>query len=543
MVEYSVGIVTAYGSAKRAGYTGTYEDFCRQQAQYAQNAFAVEQAKETAVSASQSADQAKQDAQTASTTAQSASQSAQGSAQLAGQSAQDAQTAESNAQTHAQSASASAGSAQQSAQSAQAVLESIPEDYSDLSEDVDQLKADLDDKSPIITDNITTTAINKSVLTFGGNYYPSTTGVKTELSTQYWYEALALTDFQLWKDESFTYTSAMVAIYNNGEATSDNFVARYRKSSSEDTLPTSNNKLSITKGQLLVISCSNDAEFTFVSNGFPTGKSVFKNNVLLSGEQLAEVQDKMQVVCGTNAYNIKYGDLNIALAYTSRENTRAELWNFNGITKGAYTVLTAGTDIVGVVKEDGESDYMGGVHGDETNEEFHILADGVPVTQDVYCDRVDILMVSTLTRVSTGDSVLKRYVHIVINRNVIEIETTFKCLVDNFSVYSACAGGMWAYYEADKTFAMSNIGELVGTGSVGVKIQEDHALYTATAFLQSATVTCENLIGSNVDGTLGQAYYYGNESNPRMKLYLGMLKNVTWNAGDYWKGKSRYTIY
>lgn len=141
---YSAGIVTAYGAAKRAGYQGTYEDFCRQQAQYAQNASAVEQAKQTAVSASQSANQAKQDAQTASNTAQQSAQDAQGSAQSAGQSAQDAQTAKNNAQTYAQSASQSAGSAQQSAQSAQTVLESIPEDYSDLSEDVDQLKADLD---------------------------------------------------------------------------------------------------------------------------------------------------------------------------------------------------------------------------------------------------------------------------------------------------------------------------------------------------------------------------------------------------------------
>ena len=145
MIEYSAGIVTAYGSAKRAGYTGTYEDFCRQQAQYADNASAVEQAKQTAISASQSADQAKQDAQTASTTAQQSAQSAQGSAQSAGQSAQDAQTSKNNAQTYAQSASASAGSAQQSAQTAQAVLESIPEDYSELSSNVVQLKADLED--------------------------------------------------------------------------------------------------------------------------------------------------------------------------------------------------------------------------------------------------------------------------------------------------------------------------------------------------------------------------------------------------------------
>lgn len=43
---YNAGIVTAYGAAVRGGYTGTYEEFCRQQAGYAQSAAAVEQAKE-----------------------------------------------------------------------------------------------------------------------------------------------------------------------------------------------------------------------------------------------------------------------------------------------------------------------------------------------------------------------------------------------------------------------------------------------------------------------------------------------------------------
>ena len=43
---YNAGIVTAYGAAVRGGYTGTYEQFCQQQANYAQSAAAVEQAKE-----------------------------------------------------------------------------------------------------------------------------------------------------------------------------------------------------------------------------------------------------------------------------------------------------------------------------------------------------------------------------------------------------------------------------------------------------------------------------------------------------------------
>lgn len=53
--SYNAGIVTAYGAAVRGGYTGTYEQFCAQQANYAQTAAAVEQAKTDAQAAAQRA--------------------------------------------------------------------------------------------------------------------------------------------------------------------------------------------------------------------------------------------------------------------------------------------------------------------------------------------------------------------------------------------------------------------------------------------------------------------------------------------------------
>lgn len=160
MVEYSAGIVTAYGAAVRGGYKGTYEEFCRQQAQYADNAEAVEQAKQTAVSNAQVAYSAAQTAGQANTQAQAASTAAQSASQLAGQSAQDAQTAESNASTHAQNAASAAGSAQASAAAAQAVKDSIPSDYTELSSDVDQLKADLDNVNDVFD-------IQKNLTKFG----------------------------------------------------------------------------------------------------------------------------------------------------------------------------------------------------------------------------------------------------------------------------------------------------------------------------------------------------------------------------------------
>lgn len=46
--QYDAGIATAYGAAKRGGYTGTYAQFCTEQAHFAENAQAVAQAVETA---------------------------------------------------------------------------------------------------------------------------------------------------------------------------------------------------------------------------------------------------------------------------------------------------------------------------------------------------------------------------------------------------------------------------------------------------------------------------------------------------------------
>lgn len=182
---YSAGIVTAYGAAKRAGYQGTYEDFCRQQAEYAENASAVEQAKTAAVNAANTATAKAGEATTAATDAQTAkiqteqaasqaltdistarsgaisavqtegqtqtanartqAQAAEASATTASTKASEASASATSAGQSATNAAASATSAGQSARDAQDVLDSIPVDYSDLSANVSQLRADLVD--------------------------------------------------------------------------------------------------------------------------------------------------------------------------------------------------------------------------------------------------------------------------------------------------------------------------------------------------------------------------------------------------------------
>lgn len=113
------GITTAYGAAVRGGYTGTYDEFCEQQAEYAQNAEALEAARVQAVNAQIDANQSKVDAagsataaaESASAASQSASQAA-GSATAAANSATSIGNAEANCNASMQAAQAARNEAQ-----------------------------------------------------------------------------------------------------------------------------------------------------------------------------------------------------------------------------------------------------------------------------------------------------------------------------------------------------------------------------------------------------------------------------------------------
>lgn len=175
---YNAGVVTAYGAAVRGGYTGTYEEFCAEQAEFAENAAAVAQAKEdvetmqgqveqvaaaftdttvpAAVTTVQEAGAAQVQAVQSEGTMQAAAVETVGAQQTAavgaaGSDAVDAveaaETAATDAVTAAQTAAVQAvqteSTTQQAAVQAKGAetIASIPEDYTALSDDVDDLKS------------------------------------------------------------------------------------------------------------------------------------------------------------------------------------------------------------------------------------------------------------------------------------------------------------------------------------------------------------------------------------------------------------------
>lgn len=151
---YSAGVVTAYGAAKKAGYTGTYEEFCAEQAQFAQNAQQVREDKESVEQTVETFEEttvpAAVQAVTDAGTTQVGRVNQAGSSQV--ESIGEAGTTQVGNVNQAGSTQVAAVN-QAGATQVQAVedkgdevIESIPADYTQLSEDVDELKNALIDK-------------------------------------------------------------------------------------------------------------------------------------------------------------------------------------------------------------------------------------------------------------------------------------------------------------------------------------------------------------------------------------------------------------
>ncbi len=244
-----------------------------------------------------------------------------------------------------------------------------------------------------------------------------------------------------------------------------------------------------------------------------------------------------------NGYKFTLNGYEVYFIKTENSNTRANLWNIMGIFKQGNTVCTRGTDIVGVLKEKGESDYMGGVHGDEECFYLNIVGDGSPITDNVMCSKVTINMNSHLTRVSSGENIINRYVTIELENSCITVTTEFKCLVNDFNLEIAFNGGMFAWRDKEAKRQRTNLGEITSDG--GKKpycIVADHDITYAECETENARVKVENIIGHEGERYVGKAFYYGNEENPRVKIYFSTDENSVWHSGHVCKGKARYTL-
>ena len=254
--------------------------------------------------------------------------------------------------------------------------------------------------------------------------------------------------------------------------------------------------------------------------------------------------NKIKIIKNDDRFIFNLNGFDIHFCNIVNTETRANLWNFWGVYKDDAVICSKGTDIIGVLREKGEADFMGGVHGDETVVDLKIFADGKIFEKgSCECNRVDIVMFSHLTRVSTGENVIDRMVHIELFENSITVSTSFKCLVDNFNLEIAYNGGMFAWFDDMAEFQYTSAGPIVPDGDkVPRQVQSDKGIVWSVCKHTDALITVENLIGHTNDSYNGTAFYYGSEPHPRIKIYYSTDSNTVWNKGHICTGKAKYTL-
>ena len=247
-----------------------------------------------------------------------------------------------------------------------------------------------------------------------------------------------------------------------------------------------------------------------------------------------------------NSWRVYFGKYNTRLYHVVNDSTNSDLWNILSIQHNTNALCSVGTDILGPIREKGQPDFMGGVHGDERINFVILKADGktVDLSTETYCRELILQFESTLYRPSDKTPVLKRYLTAKISYNNIEVTSVFTVLVDKISIDRCTNGGL---------IAMSN--DYLNSISMNNKfyssapIQNSHEASSANVdcylYWDNGYFRIENLIGHESSDYKGFLYTYESEMPVRNKIYFNTVEvpsGKTFCNGDNIVGKFRYTF-
>lgn len=248
----------------------------------------------------------------------------------------------------------------------------------------------------------------------------------------------------------------------------------------------------------------------------------------------------------STSWRIYFGKYNTRLYHVVDANSNSDLWNILSIQHGTNALCSAGTDILGPIREKGQPDFMGGVHGDEIVNSVLLKADGKPTSLDseIYCNNFTLEFESTLYRPSDGTPVIRRNLKAIITLNQIEVTSAFTVLADTISIDRATNGGLIAMSNDHLTaVAMNNklysAAPTVNTENTS-KANVDCTLYSSDGYFR-----IENLIGHELETYGGFLQTYSGETPIRNKIYFNTVEvpaGKTFNQGDTIVGKFRYTF-
>ena len=326
-------------------------------------------------------------------------------------------------------------------------------------------------------------------------------------------------------------------------STTSDAPVRYRKS--ENNLPSESNPLSITSGQLVIVSYQSNLSIPKATILYvPIPQAYLSTNVKLHAEQVepfipepVEVVSKYRVKKTATSFEIKNRNAKYYVNYFDNSSIRATVWRTNRcdieLNDGTYFTLWNNSDSDGVVQLDGEGDFLGGYHGDEVQTLVHMYVDGVEVSASDTFDEKDyesIVMMFTSNVYHCNTSEAADRVAFIRNKVLVFDENGYT--VKNYWIAQEAVSYKLAY------MGMLSVERYLSDGTTplisGYYTNEDYVYKNnATDTARSEKITDVHFVTPYGDASVsmkfpasmqnnrGHVQDYNTSSQQRLKAYLG----------------------
>lgn len=323
-----------------------------------------------------------------------------------------------------------------------------------------------------------------------------------------------------------SYFSICIANGNFGEQYAQVGV-RYRVS--DNNMPTEENPLTLKRGQIVGIS------FGSSNTNFNLGVSGVIGSYNIKPKFNVNIAKPIRVIKSGDNYSINFNNYTFDFLKLNIPATNLNSYDIYQVSKNG-TIIEDG-QLFCAVKEVGESDFMGGYdHGDDIMISMNILADGVPITENVDCDKVDIYLETYLQNVTDKHNVFKKYIHIIFENNTMKTDVSLVCLVNNFSLEVAYTG-MWGQRKPFIDKILFNCIDYDISDAPTTLVNEN---------IESSTYILNNPSGLvnivNKENIKARIVHYDTESDQRVKTYFVIDNNKTLNENDCLKSSSVYYL-
>ena len=267
------------------------------------------------------------------------------------------------------------------------------------------------------------------------------------------------------------------------------------------------------------------------------------------GIVFSPINDKkvsIEKVNSTN-YLIRFGNFNVTLFKTENEGANANNWNLKTVKRGDNVLVPEGTDIIGPVRINDNSDFIGGVHGDEITQHIIINIDGdiykdsdISNITSAVCERITISLYSDVYDQIAGDLAFERNVIINITEGKINCSNSYKAK-KNLTLKTACVGGLIACKNTIVSDIIMN-SDYYNSAPTTEPYNYEKANTSAVINTSYGSIQVNNIKGYENPNYIGYLKVYTNETPMRCKVYFNPYHNGSYpiTSGDIIAGEFEY---